>query len=349
MKKVYDIFKDNVTYVEYGRSGIVYTTDNLEELNELVKCGWKYNVNSKGFRVIPPEEAIVDITDYKKAYQYGNPIFNLAYYDFIKDKIENNLFENYINCIIEKNGFSYRDFNYLVSTGPVLDTEVRIAGSDFRIQKLKMDMVQEFIDSSEYRKYMKNAKVEIPCSKKYMLYIKEYNSLSKKEKDFYKDIKQKVSLIKKVEPYNNKIYEIENLDKLLKDINIDVILFLPFGCFKYLSLFVTTSNIDKTMFWEYHCENSKNSMFKLYDRNLKGKNVAIIDNIYSGKTLNKIKREIVKQGGNPIVIGISPKNKNNILITDYIIILNQLFNSKDIDINDDDIFREKYIEILRGD
>ncbi len=78
MKKVYEFFKDNVTYVEYGRSGIVYNTDNLEELNELVKCGWEYNVNSKGFRVIPPEVTSVDITDYKKAYQYGNPIFNLA-------------------------------------------------------------------------------------------------------------------------------------------------------------------------------------------------------------------------------------------------------------------------------
>ena len=349
MNKVYEIFKKNVTYVEYARSGIIYTTDNLEELNELTNCGWNYNSNYKGFRIIPPEETIVDITNYSKAFQYGNPVFNLAYYDFIKEKIDNNLFDNFINTVIQKNAFSYKNFEYLISTGPILDTEVRIAGSDLRIKKLKMNMVQEFINSPEYREYIDISKNQLGNFKKYKVYNKKFSELGIRERQFYIDIKEKLSVIKNLNPYNSKINEISNMEELIKENKIDIMLFLPYGCFKYLSSFTNENNIDKIMFWEFHSEDLKNSTFKLYNKDINGKNILIIDNIYSGKTLKKVKKQIIELGGNPIVLGMNPKNINNIVITNYTIILNKLYNSQKLDISDNNFFRNKYLEILGGE
>ena len=349
MKKINDIFRENITYVEYARSGIVYITESLEELNELVKLGWKYNANNEGFRIIPPEETIVDITDYRKAMQYGSPVFNLAYYDFIKSKIENNLLENFINSIIQANAFAYRGFDYLISSGPILDTEVRIAGSDYRIKNLKMDMVESFLKLPEYIWYMSSAEKEMPNIKSFKIHNKNFYNLGDKEKSFYNEIKEKIAILKDISPFNQKIYEIDDLEKIVNNPDIDIMLFLPFGCFKYLSSFTNEQNINKVMFWEFHSDNSKNSTFKLCSKDIRDKNVLIIDNIYSGKTLKKVKFQIEKEGGNPIILGMNPKNKNNILMTDYAIILNKLYKSSDINITEVDLFRKKYLEIMGGE
>lgn len=81
-KKIVEIFKNNLEYVYYARSGIIYYTNDIVEISYLIGKGWKYNnVDS----VSPPTITVCDICDSTKIMEYCNAQFNLAYYLFIKD------------------------------------------------------------------------------------------------------------------------------------------------------------------------------------------------------------------------------------------------------------------------
>ena len=77
------------------------------------------------------------------------------------------------------------------------------------------------------------------------------------------------------------------------------------------------------------------------------KKILIIDNIYSGKTLEKLKTKIRIKGGIPYVLGLNPKNKNNILTSDYIMILNHIYKRNDLNIEKKDFFENMYKKILK--
>lgn len=347
MIDIQEIFDRNITYVEYARSGVEYYTENLEETKYLVDNGWKYHKTSRGFRVVPPEVSIVDLTDYDKAMQYSNLYFNYLYFIYLKRLLKQNKLNSYIKEIIEKNKLKYKKFRYLVSIGPVLDTEIRVVGSDKRISLLKVDMVEKFIHSINYDEYIQD----------YTEDMKQYKELEKKkiplsfrpklEQEFYKDLNKYVSFISKKDTYNSNIFRIYNYQKIL-DEEIDVAIFLPFGCFKYLSSFVEFIDIRKIMFWELHADSSKESTFKLYNKDLRGKKVLVIDNMYSGKTMKLAKDKIKQCGGIPVILGLNPKNLNNIKIADYVMILNTIYKKEELNTDKDNFFENLYIKTLKG-
>ena len=339
-----NIFSRNITYVEYARSGVEFYTEDVEKVNLLKEKGWKYNQYTSGFRVVPPEECIVDITNYRKAMQYNNSIINLAYFDFLTNLIENNSIKSFINRIIENDNIYYKNFDFLISYGPILDTEIRISGSDERIKKLKIDMLEEFLNNKNGKFYIDNIKRIIKKTRRLETYRKNLKEQSDVLQNFYKRLNENIHLIKNINCYNQNIEKIYNMEKIIE--NIDVYLFIPFGCFKYLSSFTNDDNINKIMFWEIHAEKSKEKTFKLFEKKLSGKNVLIIDNMYSGKTMTLAKSKVNELGGNPIVLGINPKNKNNIIESDYIMILNNIFSKNELNINDKDLFRNLYIKIF---
>ncbi|MEI3434182.1 MAG: hypothetical protein V8R26_04055 [Clostridia bacterium] len=336
-----DIFDNNISFVDYSRSGIVYYTEDLDELYNLTKKGWKFYCCNKGFRLTPPEESIVDITNYDKSIQYQNLDFNLIYYKFLKKLLENNKLNSYINIILQENEIFYKDFKYLISSGPVLETEIRIFGSDKRIKKLKIDMVNKFINSKNYQDSRNKLNLKLLETKNIPL-----SKRAEKEKVFFEEIKRKVSLIRDSNTYNEKIYKIYNM-QLIENDNFDIYIFVPFGCFKYLSSFITIENVEKIMFWEEHAEKTRTNTFKLFSKDLKNKKILIIDNIYSGKTLEKLKTKIRIKGGIPYVLGLNPKNKNNILTSDYIMILNHIYKRNDLNIEKKDFFENMYKKILK--
>lgn len=337
-----DIFNNNVSFVDYARSAIVYYTDNLEEVYNLSKKGWKFYCCKNGFRLTPPEESIVDITNYEKAMQYQNLDFNLKYFIFLRNLLKNNKLNNYINIILEENETIYKDFQYLISNGPVLETEIRIFGNDERIKRLKIDMVNKFINSQYYQNDKSKGNYRFLETK--ILPLIERNE---KEKIFFINIKQKVDLIKECKVYNEKIYKIYN-KSILDNNKFDIFIFVPFGCFKYLSSFISEENIDKIMLWEEHAEKTRVNTFKLFEKDLKNKRVLIIDNIYSGKTLEKLKHKIIKKGGIPYILGLNPRNKSNILATNYVMILNHIFETNNLNIENKNFFEDIYKEILKG-
>ena len=324
---------DNIIQ-EYGRTGVSYYTDNLDEAFELMSKGWRNN-STKGFKMTPLEETIVDITDYDKALQYNNLNLNLLYFEYLIKMYEKKELNKFVDKVLNKNKPFYNHFNYFISYGKVLETEIRIAGSDLRIKQLKKDLMQEFkIQIGFNSSYDK---------KNYRLLKQEHVDLcnrSIKEIAFFKDLEQKINIVRKTNVYNTKNYKINNWN-IIENMRFDVYLFIPFGCFKYLSSFVSETNADKIMFWEIHGEKTKNSEFKLFSKNLKNK----IDKIYSGKTLKLIKKKVKQLGGTPFILGINPKNKKNISQTDFVIILNHVFYSKKLK-KEKNLFKNLYKNIL---
>lgn len=340
-KKIVEIFNDNLEYVYYARSGIVYHTRNSEEIYYLKNKGWKYN---KIDSVSPPTITICDICDCEKIMQYNNARFNLAYFLFIKKLKENNKLDNFIKNIINKKNIYYKDFHYHISDGPILENSVRIKGIDNRINTLKIDLVKEFIKDEQYQYYINQVKSMIKNNSNYELplindeqtqEIKEYYEwLDKINKSIDYDIK-----------IQKNIFKIDT--KELSNIKYDSILLIPNGCYKYIDVFVNHDNIEKIMFMEIHADNINRGNHVINQLELKNKKVLLIDSAFSGKTLQIAKKYIQEQGGVPIILGIYPKSRSILNMIDYALIMNKIYNVKGLKSEDEDMFIKLYLENLK--
>lgn len=346
--KVKKIFNENITFADYGRSGVVYYTDDLDILYALVNQGWKYNIYSNGYRIIPPTVTICDITDCKKIVQYGNTIFNYAYFLFLKQLVKTNKLKNFIDTAILKNSIYYKNFDYHISTGPIIEVELKIEGTDNRVERLKTDMVKEFLATKKYlynynyaKKMLKSN--NIPLKKEF-----EYQSLPRSIQGFYNNIEHKNKVIKNGFKLPKYSYEVDL--SIFDKIEYDILLFIPNGCYKYINLFVNEKNYRKVMFWEIHIDETKPTTHQSLKKDFKDKKVLIIDSIYSGKTLIYMKNKIKELGGNPILLGICPKNRRVIMLLDYVLILKKIYCTEVIKekIKISDFFEQEYINQLEG-
>ncbi len=335
------IFNKNIRFVEYSRSGVVYYIQDLNVLNELYKNGWKYNFCEKGFRIIPPSITVCDICECKKVEQYGNVILNLAYYKFLQLLIENGKLSNYIHSIINDKKIFYNNFCFHISNGPILETEIKIEGSDRRVENLKRDMLLKFIKTDQYIDLYNECKKMI---KKNVLFSKEVQQ-NKTILDFYAMLIKKNSLIRKID-INKQKYMIDM--SMLNIENYDLILFIPFGCYKFINLFTSIDNYKKMMFMEFHIDKDKPYIHRLFYQNMCGKKVLIIDSVYSGKTLLNAKALVEKEGGIPTLLGVYPKSKSVLNKLDYALILDKVYDCKKLvnNINFEKIYVETFRRII---
>lgn len=288
---------------------------------------------------------LVDIVDLKKINQYSNIIFNLAYYNFILNLIKNNKLDFFINVILNKYPIKYKNFSYYISVGPIITAEVKIEGSDNRVETLRKDMADEFIYSSQYSQYYLKAKSKLKSNALKQKRLIEYSKLSSALQKGYKDIYHKNKLINVNFKLPEFYYDIDTSE--IENIEYDVLLFISNGCYKYINYFINERNINKLMFWEIHIVQTKAGCYKLYDKNLKDKKVLVIDSIYSGKTMLKVKKEIIKFGGIPILVGIYPKSTGVINILDYVLLIDKVYSVKKLDLKSHDFFEKKYIKSLK--
>lgn len=59
------------------------------------------------------------------------------------------------------------------------------------------------------------------------------------------------------------------LEEELNKIDYDIMLFIPYGCYKFLNLFLDENNYKKVMFLEIHIDQNKPNIHKLYAKKLK--------------------------------------------------------------------------------
>jgi hypothetical protein len=339
MIDVINIFKNNIKFVDYSRSGVIYYTENLDELYEFSQIGWNYNICSKGYRLIPPTTTICDITECKKVEQYKNIVFNITYFDYIKELIKKNKINFFIDSILASREIYYKNFVYHVSVGPILEAEVKIEGIDNRVESLKSDMLKKFILSDEYsRRYNENKLRNISNTFFTKKQIKNQKTLK-----IFSDIEKINSTIRKVE-IPKTFYQVDK--KIFDNIEYDILLFIPYGCYKFLNIFLDDTNYHKLMFWELHIDDSKPNFHKIFSKKMNNKKVLIIDSVYSGKTLLKMKKIVEEAGGIPIILGIAPKSISVLNILDYALILDKIYEVSKMKI-DNDLFRKIYYDSIR--
>lgn len=340
-KKIVEIFNNNLEYVYYARSGIIYYTYNSEEICYLRSKGWKYNgIDS----ISPPTIVICDICDCDKIMQYNNAQFNLAYFLFIKKLKDNRKLDNFIIDIINKKYMYYKDFYHHISEGPILENSIRIKGIDNRINTLKIDLVKEFIKNEQYEYYIdlvenlinKSSNKELPyINKNHNESIKEYYKWLKKiNEGIYYDINIQENKFK----INNEV---------LESLQYDCIMMIPKGSYKYIDIFANENNINKIMFYEIHADNPERGKHIINKIDLKNKKVLLIDSAFSGKTLQIAKRYIEQQGGIPIILGIYPKSRSILNLMDYALIMNKIYKVQDLKNEDIDMFVKIYIKNLK--
>lgn len=335
--------KNHLVFGENGRSIATYYTLNLEEAKDYIDNGWSYEIDYKGngLWLRAPDEWLVDLTDPFKIYYYGNPIVNVAYYNFLKSLAKKNQLKEYIDFVISNNKIFYKNFEFAIADGPVLQSEIRILGSDDRLKNLKHDLIKSFVKGFYYNSYYSEAKECLGKIKSIQFSYKFKEPISTKEAEFYHTLNKYLKIVDEKSEINHKV--LKNLKKQLP--NCDIIVLIPKGCFKYMSSIIDETNIDKVMFWEMHVNSHVNKCFTLFSKDLKGKRVLIIDQIYSGKTLEIIKNLVSSQGGIPITLGVFPKSIFSLNNADYVVFLDQVVATSDIERSEDWIIKlyKKYL------
>lgn len=323
--------KNFLVFGENGRSIATFYTSCLEELKEYTDCGWSFEIDykGKGFWLRAPDEWLVDLTDPYKIYYYGNPIVNLAYYNYLTSFAEKNRLKEYIDFVISNNKIFYKNFEFVIADGIVLQSEIRILGSDKRIKNLKHDLINSFIESNRFDEFYNQAKDYLGKIRNIKFAKKSENNLTLTEIDYYNKVNKYLKVVKEKATIKDDF--ILSLSKQLPE--ADVIILIPTGCFKYMSSILNTKNMDKVMFWEMHVNSHVNKSFTLFKKELENKKVLIIDQIYSGKTLDIIKSLVLKQGGIPITLGMFPKSLYSLKSTDYVAVLDKVFVVGEIEKN----------------
>lgn len=336
-------FRKKVIFGENGRSIATFYSTNLCDVHEYVRKGWSYEIDykGKGFWLRAPDEWLVDLTDPFKIWYYGNPVVNFAYFKFLKHYSDKKQLGEYINLIVKNNSVYYKDFEFEVADGPVLQSEFRIIGNDNRILSLKRDLFKSFIESSVYQEFLNEAKEYLGDIKELRIDHIEKSDYSPAIKEFYDRTNYYLKAIDCKTKEKSTIVKglIEQLPEF------DIMILIPNGCYKFINSLINDNNVDKVMFYEIHVNSHVNKCFTLFERDLTGKKVLIVDQIYSGKTLQIMKDIIIQKGGIPITLGMFPKSRYSLNHADYVTILDKVIKSSDIDFTKDWILK-LYKQIL---
>lgn len=337
-----DNFSEYVVYGYSGRSIATTYTNDLSEICEKTDKGWKCEVVDDSFWLRAPEVWLVNIADPQKAIYYGNTTINFAYYCFLQKLIRVNSFVEYIESVIKSKSIYYKNFSFVVSTGAVQEADIRIIGSDLRVNNLKNDLFQRFFTSKQFTIAYDEAKSIIPINNHEKLCVYEpFERLSANLVNYYNRLGKAFHVVGCKKVYSSVI--INRIREQLVD--YDIIVFVPTSCFGYMSSFISEEKIDDISYIEMH-SNKNLRRYMHYDRkDFSNKRVLIIDKCYSGKTLLRVKKLIEDAGGIAITMGLFPNNRYVASSLDYVVVLNRIYDMSSEAVSDDWLVR-KYIEIL---
>lgn len=309
------IFKKNIQFSKYGRSGCIVLTSSKNTSKLLEKAGWNCYLKDGTYRLNPPTLNLVDIVDIEKALQYQNIKFNFTLYKYLRVLNQKQLLNEYCSRIIEEHKIFFKYFAFHISIGPILKYAVKIEGSDNRIYKFKTYLISYLLKDESFAKlYKKYTKLLCKEAKIEPEYIKEQNIRLQEEY---------------IKTYNASNYKCKNKSIRIDFSQIqlekyDYIIFILNGCFKILSYFDLEKYKDKIIFWEVHMDETKGlNKFSNIDK-LKNKSVLIVDSIYSGRTMLYIKKVLKNITDKLEILGVFPKSDRIANICDYNMILNKV-------------------------
>ncbi len=322
---------------DHGRTQTMKRAQSMHETNKLNRLGW-IKLDDSWFR--GPDTWLVDLADYLKVQKYGDPITNLAYFQFIKELVESDYFNKYIADIIKHDEY-YREFDCALATGNVLETEYRFLGTDKRLYPLKDKLFEVFENSSDGKYYKEKAQLFLGKTKNIPQINIEYQTLDKGVKKLFDDIKN---------VYKNKGEDIEYYPQFIPNISAnlpthDSIVLVPKGCFRYLNSLLNKHDCGNVNFLELHTGKKDSRYLQYFKESLNNKRVIVADTAYTGDTLDEVSKSIKNNGGIPIKVGLFPKNRKVIRKLDSFIFGDKVFKSQDAK-NGEDWYLQQYKEVF---
>jgi hypothetical protein len=327
----------------FGRTAICFLTNDLKVVAEKVYQGWGFHKIKDGFWLQAPELGLIDLSDPVKMHFYSDsPINVLAYFLYLKNKSDKEL----IALVKRLLGDGQEIF---LSKGEALDVKIIIIlEKKVTADNLLHDLYSEFLQSSDYNKYLKKSREIIKNNRLIKVQKnKKINDYSPKVSKFFSEVIESYSLVnyRSREIYNN--FFIPGLESQINQLfdDADVFIFIPWGCFKYIGYFISDKMVDKIMLWETHLLEYNNHENIFRERSLKNKKVVIFDNGYTGGTLNKMAKKVKARGGKPIRVVVFPKSRLAIKRSDYAFFIDRLIKSSEIDISRADYYNKLYKKI----
>ncbi len=329
------IFKENIQFSKYGRSGAIVLTRNKNTAIKLKQAGWNCYLKDDIFRLNPPTLNLVDIVDIEKSLQYQNLIFNYSLYKYIQLLNKKRKLEDYFFNVIEEHKIFFKDFAFHISIGPILKYAVKIEGSDSRIYKFKPYLIEYILEDKNF--------IEL-----YNKYITLFGDKFNIKQEYIKkeNVKLQESYIKQYKANNcrckNRTIKVD-----FSQIDIeqfDYIIFILNGCFKIMPYFDLDKYKNKIIFWEIHIDKTKGTNDVGDLEKLKNKSILVIDSIYSGKTMLYIKKILKNITDKISILGVFPKSDSVANICDYIIVLNKVIKKCEDGFN----IEKEIIKILGG-
>ncbi|MDP2944268.1 MAG: phosphoribosyltransferase [bacterium] len=303
----------------HKREELLVISDNLEDAKKYLDLGWKTKKIFSGIIFMAPEIWIVDLADPFKVIKNGGLQENLALYNTFKYFQNNDEISNLINKTLRKNGLN--GLKVYLLHGTSLETEVRMAGTDKRIDDFRQLFINTLRESKEFLKEIERIKINYgeKCRR---LNLAE-KPLDKAALKKYKDISNYYSYIDRDFCFSDNIY---GLFKSLPA--ADNIILIPHSGFKFLDEITKIFDFKKISFYERHF--SRDGNFWLFKRNFKNKKVLIIDISYSGETLNTVSEMISREGGTPIRMAVWPKSKLGLANFEYIVFLDKIIKTQSV-------------------
>ena len=325
---------------DHGRTQTMKRAQSIRENNKLNKLGW---IKLDGSWYRGPDTWLVDLADYLKVQKYGDPVTNLAYFQFIKDLVDNDCFNQYVADVIKHDEY-YREFDCALSTGNVLETEYRLFGTDKRLYPLKDKIFEIFNNSSDCNNYKKKAQLFLGKTKSLPQNIIECQVLNKNIKKVFDEIQN---------IYAAKGDNIKFNPQLIPNISAelpahDSMVLVPKGCFRYFVSLVNENNCKNVNFLELHTGKKDSRYLQYFKEQLRGKRVIVADTAYTGDTINEVSKSITNNGGLPIKVGLFPKNRAVIKKLDHFVFGDKVFKSQDAK-NGKDWYLQQYKEVFSLD
>ncbi len=319
----------------HKREELLFISDNLEDAKKMYQLGWKKKKILSGIVFMAPEIWIIDLSDPFKVMENNNPKENLALYKTLERFKKNKKIFDLINKILRKNEFKNLKVYFL--NGQSLETEIRMAGTDKRVSDFKFIFIEALKSTRQFIKEIKKIENVYSQQSRQFKLIKKPLSISKLKK--YHNIFNYYKYIDRDFKFPNNIYGIFKLFP-----KVDYIILVPQSGFKFLDEVSGIFSLKNILFYERHF--SRDGNFWLFKKDFHNKKVLIIDTSYSGETLNSIADMVYYEGGSPIRIAVWPKSKLGVINSEYVIFLDKMIKTREIDINDQNLFINLYEKII---
>jgi len=319
----------------HNKQNIVKISDDPVEIADLLDAGWDIYPGRSMYILQAPEVVLCDLSEI-----HVNPTTDLAniltLYRLLNSVDLNSVLED----ALKRTGFD--DLHVKRINGDSLALEVRIAGSDTRVQELP-GLVYEFLaNTDDWSRLLAQVKEEVSNRQVNVRVLKDLGQGARK---IYSQVS---SVYKRLDVRDvPKPLAVTGFWKKLPN-EYDYYLFILKSGLKYALGFIEDDgDPNKLLLHEKHMGLSPEKELRVIDADIRGKRVAILDRSYSSNTINWIYTHLL-DCCHPERVALFPKSRYAIGNSDYCLLLDTFYQSSLIPVGGPNWQERLFIDVANG-